>query len=207
MTAFDPTLQAVLDRFQDRRRTERDQPADAQGRDMRMYAIGPEAGMLLNVLARSLKAPRILEIGSSFGYSGLWLAEAARAIGGHVITIEKEAYKSEHAKTEAAAAGLSDWIEHRTGDALEVIGTLDGPFDMVFLDLWKDLYLPCFHAVMPKLRPGAILVADNMVRGGGSSTTAYADAVRAHADFTSVMLPVGTGMEVSRYLQTYDHSR
>lgn len=173
----DDRLQTVLTRYETRRADERAQGrreiVDDQGRDQRMRAIGPEAGTLLNTLARSLNAPRILEIGTSFGYSGLWLADAARAADGYVISLEYDAHKSEFAKEQAALAGLSEWIDHRIGDAVEIIETLDGPFDFVFLDLWKHLYLPCFNAFLPKLAPGAIIVADNMGQSGNEGIDGF----------------------------------
>ncbi|WP_025031063.1 O-methyltransferase [Nitratireductor aquibiodomus] len=203
MPDTDERLRTVLDRYERRRTQER----SGRGREStetstRMFAIGPEAGTLLNVLARSIKSPRILEIGTSYGYSGLWLAEAARARGGHVLSLECDAHKSDHARGEAHAAGLAEWIEHRTGDAVTLIPTLEGKFDMVFLDLWKDLYVPCFDAFVPKLAPGALVVADNMGRGGGAGTRAYAERIRCEPRFESVMVPVGTGMEISRFART-----
>ena len=95
---MDDTITAVLDAYHVRMREERAQPRDARdvdrdgGQDQRMRAVGPQTGQLLNVLARSLDAPTILELGTSFGYSGIWLAEAARASGGRVITMEVHAY-------------------------------------------------------------------------------------------------------------------
>jgi predicted O-methyltransferase YrrM len=69
----------------------------------------------------------------------------------------------------------------------------------VLIDLWKDLYTPCLEAFYPKLNPGAILVADNMTMPGGPEVAAYGRAVRAKPHMTSVLLPVGSGIEVSRY--------
>ena len=201
MPDTDERLRTVLDRYERRRTQERSNRGHENTEtSTRMFAIGAEAGTLLNVLARSIKSPRILEIGTSYGYSGLWLAEAARARGGHVLSLECDAHKSEHARGEAQAAGLAEWIEHRTGDAVPLIPTLEGQFDMVFLDLWKDLYVPCFDAFLPKLAPGALVVADNMVRGSGAGTQDYAEKVRSHPDFTGVLVPVGSGMEISRFV-------
>ena len=131
-----------------------------------MYAVGPETGRLLNILARSLKTPTILEIGTSFGYSSIWLAEAAQASGGRLITMELQDYKSAHAREMAVKAGLAGCIDFRVGDAVQMIGELQGGIDFVLVDLWKDLYVPCLEAFYPKLSAGAIIVADNMTLPG-----------------------------------------
>lgn len=169
------------------------------GQDQRMRAISPDTGRFLNTLARSLPAPVILEIGTSFGYSTLWLADAARAAGGHLITMELHGYKSAHARAMAEKAGLAGHIDFRVGDAVAMIRDLPAGVDFVFLDLWKDLYVPCLEVFAGKLNPGALIVADNMIRPGGALLQRYAHAVRAVPGISSVLLPVGSGLEVSRY--------
>jgi predicted O-methyltransferase YrrM len=201
---MDERITAVLDAYHKRIRDERSKPRDAPaggrngGQDFRLYAVGPDSGRLLNVIARSLEAPVILEIGTSFGYSGIWLAEAARASGGRVITMELHAYKSAYAKEMAIKAGLAGYIDFRVGDAVKLIGELETKVDFVLLDLWKDLYVPCLEVFYPKLNPGAIIVADNML-GGSPDVKLYGKAVRAKPGITSVLLPVGQGLEVSRF--------
>jgi predicted O-methyltransferase YrrM len=202
---MDTRVTEVLAQYHARMQQERSQPRVEPpggrdgGQDQRMRAVSPDAGQLLNILAKSLAEPVILELGTSFGYSGIWLAEAARASGGRLITMELHAYKSQYAEEMAAKAGLSDWIDFRVGDAVQMIGELSGKVDFVFVDLWKDLYVPCLEAFYPKLNPGAIIVADNMLRPGSEDVRAYGQAVRAKPGMRSVLLPVGTGMEVSRY--------
>jgi predicted O-methyltransferase YrrM len=164
-----------------------------------MLAVGPDTGRLINLIARSLTAPNILEIGTSYGYSGIWLAEAARAAGGRVITLEIEPHKSAYAADMASKAGLADYIDFKIGDATALIADMQIGIDFVLLDLWKDLYTPCLDLFYPKLNPGAIIVADNMIRPGGDGIAQYAKAVRAKPNVTSVLLPVGSGLEVSRY--------
>ncbi|HMR30568.1 MAG TPA: class I SAM-dependent methyltransferase [Geminicoccaceae bacterium] len=202
---MDERVTAVLDAYHERMRQERSQPRDEPpggrdgGQDQRMRAVGPDTGRLLNILARSLEAPTILELGTSFGYSGIWLAEAARASGGRLITMELHGYKSAFAREMAVEAGLAEHIDFRVGDAVRMIGELPGRVDFVLVDLWKDLYLPCLEAFHPKLAPGAIVVADNMLRPGNEDVKAYGRAVRAKPGITSVLLPVGSGIEVSRF--------
>ncbi len=98
----------------------------------------PGDGRFLNILVRSPTAPTILELGTSFGYSGIWLAGAARATGGRLITMEVHGYKSAHAQTMAERAGLAEHIDFRVGDAVAMIRELRGKVDFVLVDLWKD---------------------------------------------------------------------
>jgi predicted O-methyltransferase YrrM len=140
-------------------------------------------------------------VGSSYGYSTTWLAEAARAVGGKVTSLELRAAKTEYAQAQLARAGLADYVEFRVGDALASLAQLAGPFDFVLLDLWKDLYVPVFDLLHPKLAQGAIIVADNMLQPETARVhaRAYRERVRAARDMTSVLLAIGNGLEVSRY--------
>jgi len=167
--------------------------------DQMLLAVGPDAGQLVNILVRGLEAPRILELGTSYGYSAIWLAEAARATGGHVTTMELQDYKSDYARKMAQEAGLAGHIDFKVGDAVQLIGECAFNFDFVLVDLWKDRYVACLEAFFPKLNPGAILVADNMIKPGGADVARYAEAVRAKPHMSSVLLPVGQGLEISRY--------
>ena len=167
---LDSRVQAVLDSYHERMRDERQAPPIEPeggrdgGQDQRMRAVAPDTGRFLNTLARSFEAPTILEIGTSFGYSGIWLAEAARATGGRLITMELHAYKAAHAQEMMRKAGLADHVDFRIGDAVAMIAGLSDKVDLVFLDLWKELYTPCLEAFYPKLKAGAIILADNMIR-------------------------------------------
>ncbi len=203
---MDEKVMAVLDAYhermreEDRRRQETPQmggPAD--WRDQVLLAVGPDTGRLINILARSLKAPNILELGTSYGYSGIWLAEAARATGGRLTTTELQDYKAAYAREMATKAGLADSIDFKVGDALQIIADLPFKLDFVLVDLWKNLYEPCLDAFYPKLNPGAIIVADNMLWPGGEEVERYGRAVRAKPGMTSVLLPVGNGLEISRF--------
>ncbi|MGB6450933.1 MAG: class I SAM-dependent methyltransferase [Steroidobacteraceae bacterium] len=170
-------------------------------RDQLLLRIGPDTGRLVNILAKGAGARSILELGTSFGYSTVWLAEAARETGGRVITLDLARHKQDYARTMLDRAGLADQVDWRTGDALELLKELDGPFDFVLIDLWKDLYVPCFELIAPKLAPRAILVADNMLRPeyARADAEAYRARVRRHRDMESVLLEVGSGICVSRY--------
>jgi predicted O-methyltransferase YrrM len=173
----------------------------AQRIDEMLLPVGPATGAFLNLLAKEAGARRILEVGSSFGYSTVWLAEAARAVHGKVISLELRPAKTEYATAQLARCGLDAYVEFRVGDALASLAALAGPFDLVLIDLWKNLYVPVFELLHPKLAPGALIVADNMIEPASARphAQAYRQLVYGARDMSSVLLPVGNGIELSRY--------
>jgi len=166
-----------------------------------LLPVGRAAGMLMNLIVKGAKARRILEVGSSYGYSTIWLAEAARAIDGRVISLELRSAKTEYARAQLERVQLERCVEFRVGDALASLAQLAGPFDFVLLDLWKDMYVPVFELLYPKLAAGAVIVADNMLHPEGARphALAYRERVRAAPEMSSVLLAVGNGLEISRY--------
>ena len=166
-----------------------------------LLPVGRAAGILMNLIVKGAKARRILEVGSSYGYSTIWLAEAARAIDGRVISLELRSAKTEYARAQLERVQLERCVEFRVGDALASLAQLAGPFDFVLLDLWKDMYVPVFELLYPKLAAGAVIVADNMLHpeGARAHALAYRERVRAAPEMSSVLLAVGNGLEISRY--------
>ncbi len=205
---MDAAVQSVLDAYQKRMDDERPRMQRAwedgtfgQQIDDFLLPVGPESGRLLNILVKSLKAPTILELGTSYGYSGIWLAEAARATGGRLITVDLSEKKSAYAREQAKKAGLADFVDYRVGDALEVIAELPHGIDFVLVDLWKKLYTPCLEAFYPKLNPGAIVVSDNMIEPASEreAVMQYQQTIRSKPKMASVLVPVGSGLEISRF--------
>jgi predicted O-methyltransferase YrrM len=170
-------------------------------RDEFLISVGPATGQLLNILAKSIQAKTIVELGTSYGYSTVWLAEAARANGGRLISLDKADYKQAYAQERIARAGLKGYVEFRLGDALETLAALTGPFDFVLVDLWKELYVPCLELFYSKLAPGAFIAADNMIYPDvyRESALEYRKLVRSKPKIDSVLLPVGSGVELSRF--------
>ena len=204
---MDEAVARVLEEYEARAKRESGQLASmsdeevTRRRDEMLLPVGRAAGTLINLLVREAEARRILEVGSSYGYSTTWLAEAARAIDGKVVSLELQRPKTEYARQQLARAGLEPYVEFKVGDALASLAALTGPFDFVLIDLWKDLYVPVFELLHPKLAQGAIVVADNMLQPASARAhaKAYRQRVRAAADMTSVLLEVGNGLEVSRF--------
>lgn len=205
--AMDQAVKAVLAEY-DARAEREDQLSESlpdeervRRRDEMLLPVGRAAAMLMNLLIKEAGAKRILEVGSSYGYSTTWLAEAAREVGGKVISLELQEAKTRYARTQLERAGLEGHVEFRVGDARASLGELPGPFDFALVDLWKDLYVPVFELLHPKLAPGAIVVADNMLYPEKFRPDArlYQERVRAAAGMSSVLLAVGNGLEVSRY--------
>lgn len=160
--------------------------------------VDPEAGRLLYALARGGAGGTVVEFGTSFGISTIYLAAAVRDRGaGRVITTEIHSGKAERARRYIADAGLADHVDLRIGDALETLRGLEPNVSLVFLDGWKNLYLPVLHRLEPALAPGALVVGDDLDLFP-AALAPYLDYVRDPANgYVSVKLPVGDAMELS----------
>lgn len=198
---MDEKVARVIAAYQTRAETEAALPDDQRNVDELLLPIGRAAAIFVNLLIKEAGAKAVLEIGTSYGYSTIWLAEAVRETGGRLTTLELHAYKAEHASEQLARAGLAEHVDVVVGDATETLTRSSGPFDFVLLDLWKSLYVPCFDAFYPKLSAGAFVVADNMLfpPSAREAAAAYRARVRAAAGMTSVLLPIGSGLELSRF--------
>lgn len=127
-----------------------------------MWNVAPAEGEFLSNLARKANAKRALEIGTSNGYSGIWIALGLRETGGRLITLEIDRGRHGLALKNFRAAGVDGMIEARLGDALKEILKLDGPFDFIFLDANKPDYLEYLRLVLPKMKKGGVIVAHNV---------------------------------------------
>jgi predicted O-methyltransferase YrrM len=174
-------------------------PAAMTVRDEFLLSVGPEVGALLHALVLGKRPRRVLELGTSYGYSTLLLADAVAQTGGKLITMEMAENKQKHAREMTAKAGLSEVVEFRLGDAIALIAADPGPFDLVLLDIWKELYVPCLDAFYPKLSDEGIIVADNMIEPAfaRADVRRYRAAVRDKRELNSTLLPIGQGVELS----------
>lgn len=138
---------------------------EREGRGEGLPLVYPDTGALLHTLARSCAARRILEIGTAIGYSTLWMATALPADGA-LITMEYDAARAARAREHFAAAGYADRVSVIVGDATRFLHKVAGPFDLIFQDGDKRLYEPMLDRLVGLLRPGGLLVADNVLWNG-----------------------------------------
>ena len=138
---------------------------EREGRAEGLPLVYPDTGALLHTLARACGARRILEIGTCIGYSTLWLATALPP-DGSLITMEYDATRAARARDHFAAAGVADRVSVIVGDATRFLHKVAGPFDLVFQDSNKVLYEPMLDRLVSLLRPGGLLVADNILWNG-----------------------------------------
>ena len=174
--------------------------------------VDAEVGALLRVLATAAAATRILEIGTAIGYSGIWLAGALPP-GGMLLTMEMSEERAGEARANFARAGLADRTSVIVGDAQLKIAKVSGPFDLIFQDGSKQLYEPLLDRLVGLLRPGGLLVTDNVLWNGevvpgfaGTPTqppedtraiTAYNERLASHPDLITAVVPLRDGVSIS----------
>jgi predicted O-methyltransferase YrrM len=193
---LDDRVRAVLARLEEEDEGER---ATGVPHTQRSLAVGPESGRLLFALVAPNAGCEVLEIGASRGYSTIWLAAAARILGGRVVSLEIDPAKVDAWRKNIADAGLDEWAELVEGDATETLRELEDGFDIVFLDAWKDDYETFFALARTKLDPGGIVIADNVTTD--AAVREYAAARQADPTLVSVTVPVGHGLEVTTVLR------
>ncbi|MDH5674743.1 MAG: class I SAM-dependent methyltransferase [Myxococcales bacterium] len=160
--------------------------------------IDRDGGRLLYLTARAIGARHVVEFGTSFGISTIYLAAATRDNGGGVVVgTEIEPSKAARARAHVEEAGLGDQLDLRVGDALETLQELDKPVDLLFIDGWKDLYRPVLDLVQPRLRPGAVVIADNIFTFR-RELRPYVEHLQSGAGgFDSTTIAIGQGLEYS----------
>jgi predicted O-methyltransferase YrrM len=187
---------ALLDLLETLARFGEANDARETARSRRMLNVTRDTGRLLWILVNATRATRILEVGTSNGFSTIWLADAARTTGGRVTTLELNPDKIALARTNLTSAGLTDVVDIVEGQAAESLARLPGPFDLVFLDADRPSYLTYLGLVVPKLRAGGLLVADN-VTSHASELGDYLARVKSHPQLLSVTVPIGNGEEIA----------
>jgi predicted O-methyltransferase YrrM len=162
-------------------------------RSRSMLNITHDTGEFFSVLVRAMQAQRILEVGTSNGYSTLWLASAARAVGGSVTTVEKSDYKVELAARNFARSGLDSVITQIHSDAGPVIiGMEAAAFDLIFLDSERGEYPGWWHDIKRILHPGGLLLVDNATSHAQQLAPFFA-LVKSDLEFMTSLVPVGNG--------------
>jgi predicted O-methyltransferase YrrM len=176
--------------------------AQTEHRRKRLNLEGSTAQLLqLLLLAGSRK--RVLEIGTSNGYSALWIAQALRQIPGAepLITVERDPDRAAHARENLSRAGLNGWASVRVGDATEIVAELKGPFDTVFFDADRVSAPQQLSLLQPKLESAVLLLADNAL-SHPAEIAAYLEAIRRLPGFVEMIVPVGKGLHVAHRLRS-----
>ncbi len=194
---LDDQVRAVLERLE---REDTDERARDVPQGQRARQVAPTTGRFLFALVAPQADCEVLEIGGSRGYSTIWLAAAARMLGGRVLSLENDAAKAEAWRTNIAEAGLEEWAELVEGDAFETLERLDDVFDVVFLDAEKGDYERLFALARRTLEPGALVVADNVL-SHPDPLAEYATARQTDATLSSVTVPLDRGLELSVILR------
>src|SRR5436305_12737489 len=167
-----------------------------QERDKKMLNLETETAQFLNILVRSSQRTRLLEIGTSNGYSTIWLAWAASLTGGHITSIDRDAQKQLQADANLRHVGLRELVDLRCGDATEIVASLPGPFDCVFFDADRYSAPAQLSLLIPRLTPDVLLLADNVL-SHPTEIAAYLRALEALPQFDRVVVPIGKGLSVA----------
>ncbi len=198
----------IVDNFAKEDDLLRKMPADAQRQGVPMIHISPEQGKFLQVLMKATGARKVLEIGSLFGYSTIWMARALPA-GGKLISLEMNPLHVQVTRKNVERAGLADKVEVRQGAALDLLKTLDAeaPFDLAFLDAVKDEYVAYLDYALRLVRPGGLIIGDNASAHGEvwkmppsedgamiRSMRAFNRRMATDPHLTSVLVPISDGM-------------
>lgn len=163
-----------------------------------MHNVPHDAGRFLHLLVRATRARHVLEIGTSNGYSGLWLATALQPTGGRLVTVERDSAKANLARRNFRRAGVSDVVDLKVGDAARVLDKAHGPFDLVFFDAGKQAQAGQLQTLLNRrqIRAGGLIISDNALTHP-EALAPYHSFVRTHPLLESVMLPLGNGFEMS----------
>jgi predicted O-methyltransferase YrrM len=166
-------------------------------RKRKMLNLEPATAELLHILVRATHRQSILEIGTSNGYSTIWLAHAMRSgTNGRLVSIERNPAKLEMARENLQRAGLLNSVTLVEGEASDVVRTLEGPFDCVFFDADRISAPKQLEILMPKLQSDVLLLADNVL-SHPEEVADYLSAVSRLPDFSSVTVPVGKGLNIA----------
>jgi caffeoyl-CoA O-methyltransferase len=194
---LDERVRGVLERLEA-------EDADERARGLppaeRSRQVARTTGQFLFALVAPQNHCEVLEIGGSRGYSTIWLAAGVRYLGGRVVSLEHNQRSIEAWRRNVAEAGLEEWAELIQGNAFETLPKIEEGFDVCFLDAEKDEYEQLFGLARPKLEPGALVVADNVL-SHAEALEAYSRARQADPTLESVTVPLDRGLELSVILR------
>jgi len=194
---LDDRVRAVLERLE---REDADEQVRGLSPEERSRQVTRATGQFLFGFVAPQTDCEVLEIGASRGYSTIWLGAGVRYLGGRVLSLEHDPKKLEAWRANIADAGLDGWVDLVEGDAFETLPAIDDVFDVVFLDAEKDDYARLFGLVRPKLEPGAVVIADNVL-SHAETLGAYSRARQDDRSLESVTVPLDRGLELSVVLR------
>lgn len=190
---MDTRLRALLTTLEE---TGSQHDAQEQEHSKKMLNLEPETVQLVSILVRSSRRRHVLEIGTSNGYSTIWLAWATMPARGRIVSIDRSPWKQELAGANLRQAGLREQVELLSGDATGLVKELAGPFDCVFFDADRRSAPAQLQALLPKLAPDVLLLADN-VFSHPSEIADYLAAVQRLPNFDHIAVPVGKGLSIA----------
>ncbi len=188
-----PEVRRLLKQLEEHGRTH---DASESEHSRRLLNLEPETAELVSILARSSGARRALEIGTSNGYSTIWLAASIGEAGGRVISVDRSEEKQSMARENLSQAGLSEYVDLRCGDATEVVKTLTGPFDFVLFDADRKSAPAQLSLLLPKLGPTAFILADNVL-SHPAEIADYLAMLKGLRQLQHVVVPIGKGLSVA----------
>jgi caffeoyl-CoA O-methyltransferase len=200
---LDDRVRAVLKRLEAEDTAEREQGVP---RELRSRQVARTTGQFLFDLVAPQTDCEVLEIGGSRGYSTVWLAAGVRYFAGRVLSLEADPVKAEVWRANIAEAGLEEIAELLEGDAFETLSGINDVFDIVFIDAEKDDYERLFELARPRVEPGALFVADNVLSHKETLGT-YSRARQSDPTLESVTVPLDRGLELSVVLRQPDPPR
>jgi predicted O-methyltransferase YrrM len=182
------------------------------GEEHKLPLIDAEVGSLLRVLATAIGAVRILEIGTAIGYSGIWLAGALPSHG-MLLTLEVDGERARQARENFARSGLAGRASVIVGDAERMLAKVSGPFDLIFQDGDKQQYTSLLDRLVDRLRPGGLLITDNVLWNGdvvpgfarpearnrtdAEAISKYNERINNHPQLMTVIVPLRDGVAIS----------
>ena len=165
--------------------------------DKGQLAVSEEDGLFLRVMVTATRARRVLEIGAASGYSAIWMGLALRQTGGKLVTIEFDPVRAREAAANIQRAGLADVVTVIHGDAFSEIPKLAGEFDLVFLDAWKPDYKRFFDLVFPRVVPGGVFLAHNVINKKSEMGDFLAAIERHPQAYNAVVSPGHEGISMT----------
>lgn len=171
--------------------------AGIRAADKGQLAVSEEDGRFLRVLVGATNARQVLEIGAASGYSAIWIGMGLRQTGGKLVTIEYDPVRAKEAAANVSRAGLSDIVQVISGDAFKEVPKVQGQFDLVFLDAWKPDYKKFFDMVFPRVTPGGLFLAHNVINKKNDMLD-FLSAIQTHPQaFTTTVSPGHEGISMT----------